>query len=96
MTPPVLQPDQRISLNWHASTRFGPVGLLLTRQEAGEIAALASARHQDKPRYSTNLLDWLYNLTGGHVEALDGLIQILKQAPVSTSLPSSYRRDIVQ
>lgn len=77
VTPPILHPDQRISLMWTVSPGFGPVGLLFTREEAAEVVALATEHHQDTPNFAPELLDWLYELSTGHAGALDGLIQIL-------------------
>lgn len=79
VTPPVLRPDQRISLVWTASPGFDPVGLLFTREEAIEVVALATEHHQDTPNFAPELLDWLYDLSTGHAGALNSLIQILLQ-----------------
>lgn len=56
VTPPILHPNQRISLMWTVSTEFDPVGLLFTREEATEVVALATEHHQDTPNIAPELL----------------------------------------
>lgn len=88
MTPPVLSPIQRIELTWSGDGEYIPIGLYLSRDETTDVFDRTTQYHQDHPRYSEALRDYLFHLTNGHPGALTSIMDIINMQPVSNALPS--------
>lgn len=88
MTPPILSRVQRIELSWSGDTEYVPIGLYLSQDETTDVFDRTTKNHQDHPRYSEALRDYLFHLTNGHSGALTSIIEIINMQPVGNSLPS--------
>ena len=75
-TPFRLQEEQLVGL---ARGRSPSVGLLLTEEEAEGVAKIKFPDH----RFDKTLLDYVYNLTTGHVGAYCDALEVIKKHGVS-------------
>ena len=72
-TPPLVPPRVRISLQRQNHFSIGePVGLLLTREEFGEVV-----EHADKVILDPHLHDFIFESTNGHVGAVICILEVL-------------------
>ncbi|KAK2459548.1 hypothetical protein APHAL10511_008427 [Amanita phalloides] len=68
-TPLILHGSARVSL-WPAEN---PIGLFLSRTEFQEVVD----RYHRRVKLDSDLLEYLFHLTGGHVGAIVGLLEII-------------------
>jgi len=80
VTPPMLAPAQRIGLQPSSTS----VGLLLTSEDADDVMERFRRTTPDRPVYTSDLMEGLYVLAGGHVGGLKALLRILNTNTVST------------
>lgn len=88
ITPPILNWVQRIELTWSGDTEYVPIGLYLSRDETTDVFDRTTKYHQDHPRYSEALRDYLFHLTNGHTGALTSIMEIINMEPVGNTLLS--------
>jgi len=82
MTPPILDPVQRIGLFWKGDTENEPAGLHFSKEEARQCVEIRTSSHPDRPQYSEELQGYLFELSSGHCGALSALIDIINQNKV--------------
>jgi hypothetical protein len=82
LTPPFLKYVQRIGLFWKGDTENEPAGLHFTEEEARQCVEIKTSHTPDRPRYSKELQEYLFNLSSGHCGALSTLIDIINEDKV--------------
>ena len=82
VTPPVFAENQRISLEWAGDEFDPPVGMKLLKEEARDVAKRWMKEDQNKYRLEPDLVDFLFDLSGGHVGAFDGLLEVIPDSNV--------------
>lgn len=97
IAPPILAPHQCISLaretvKLREITTYEGVGLLLTMDETSDVIRRFCMMTPENPRYSQDLQQGLYQLTGGMWGGLQALLNIIKNNTVCSSLLNSPLR----